>query len=143
MNEIEVIEESTIFNHNESRLLNKTMDIREKIVDQMASAGLPTKAHELLALNAVMNDMDKQVMDKVKLRVKQEEDDNKNKTVAMVAEILGRIDSNRGYIPMSNKDINLPDKYLPNDIVPGETDISPDKLSLADFVKGEDYEFSN
>ena len=143
MNEIEVIEESTIFNHNESRLLNKTMDIREKIVDQMASAGLPTKAHELLALNAVMNDMDKQVMDKVKLRVEQEEDDNKNKTVAMVAEILGRIDSNRGYIPMSNKDINLPDKYLPNDIVPGETDISPDKLSLADFVKGEDYEFSN
>ena len=143
MNEIEVIEESTIFNHNESRLLNKTMDIREKIVDQMASAGLPTKAYELLALNAVMNDMDKQVMDKVKLRVKQEEDDNKNKTVAMVAEILGRIDSNRGYIPMSNKDINLPDKYLPNDIVPGETDISPDKLSLADFVKGEDYEFSN
>lgn len=143
MNEIEVIEESTIFNHNESRLLNKTMDIREKIVDQMASAGLPTKANELLALNAVMNDMDKQVMDKVKLRVKQEEDDNKNKTVAMVAEILGRIDSNRGYIPMSNKDINLPDKYLPNDIVPGETDISPDKLSLADFVKGEDYEFSN
>lgn len=143
MNEIEVIEESTIFNHNESRVLNKTMDIREKIVDQMASAGLPTKAHELLALNAIMNDMDKQVMDKVKLRVKQEEDDNKNKTVAMVAEILGRIDSNKGYIPMSNKDIDLPDKYLPNDIVPGETDVSPDKLSLADFVKGEDYEFSN
>lgn len=143
MNEIEIIEESTIFNHNESRLLNKTMDIREKIVDQMASAGLPTKAHELLALNAVMNDMDKQVMDKVKLRVKQEEDDNKNKTVAMVAEILGRIDSNKGYIPMSNKDINLPDTYLPNDIVPGETDVSPDKLSLADFVKGENYEFSN
>lgn len=143
MNEIEIIEESTIFNHNESRLLNKTMDIREKIVDQMASAGLPTKAHELLALNAVMNDMDKQVMDKVKLRVKQEEDDNKNKTVAMVAEILGRIDSNKGYVPMSNKDINLPDTYLPNDIVPGETDVSPDKLSLADFVKGENYEFSN
>lgn len=143
MNEIEIIEESTIFNHNESRLLNKTMDIREKIVDQMASAGLPTKAHELLALNAIMNDMDKQVMDKVKLRVKQEEDDNKNKTVAMVAEILGRIDSNKGYVPMSNKDINLPDTYLPNDIVPGETDVSPDKLSLADFVKGEDYEFSN
>lgn len=143
MSSIEIVEESTIFDSEENRILNKTINIREKIVDQMAGVGLPTKAHELLALNTILDAMDKQVMDKVKIRTKQEEENGKNKTIAMVAEILGRIDTKKGYVPLSNNDITLSDNFLPTDIVPGETEISPDKLSLADFVKGEEYEFSN
>lgn len=142
MNNIDIIEESTVFNHEESRILNKTNKIREQIVDQMSADGLPTKAHEIAVLNQTLNDMDKQVMDKVKIRSKQEEDNNKNKTITMVAEILGRIDANKGKV-MSNREIDLPDNYLPKDIVPGETEINPDKLSLSEFIRGEEYEFSN
>jgi hypothetical protein len=143
MSNIEIVEESTIFNSEENRILNKTIGLREKIIDQMSGVDLPTKAHELLALNTILDAMDKQVMDKVKIRAKQEEESGKNKTIAMVAEILGKIDTKNGHVPLSNNDIILSDNFLPNDIVPGETEVSPDKLSLADFVKGEEYEFSN
>lgn len=131
------------FNSEESEALKKTRDMRLKLIDDMTSAGLPSRSGDIRVLNETMNALDGQVLETAKIRSKQQENDSREKTVTMVAEILGRV--TQGSRPvLTNRDIDLPDDYLPVDIVPGETEISPDELSLKDFIRGENQdEFSN
>lgn len=134
--------EDVLFGVEENEILSKTRKIRVDLIDDMTSAGMPQRAGDIRVLNETLDALDRQVLDVTKIKAKQTEDDNGNKTVLMVTELLSRVQSGKPQV-LTNREIHLPDEYIPADIVPGETDITPDALKLRDFMNGDDDEFSN
>lgn len=128
-----------IFNKEEEDILAKTRKVRMEIIDDMTDSGtaVPHKINDIRVLNETLDAMDKQVMDKVKITSKQDDDNNDGRVANMVVDILSRVNTSSSKI-VTNREINIPIEYIPKDIVPGETEIDSGELSLSDFISNEE-----
>jgi len=131
---------NTLFDKEEETLLKKTRDIRFKLIDDMTEDQLPTRSGDIRVLNETLDAADRQLIDLAKLKAKQQETEGNNKTIAMVSELLGRVATGASMQQISNHAIDLPDDFIPIDIVPGEVETSPEELELGLFIKGDDNE---
>lgn len=122
-----------LFSEEELAIINKTRDTRNKLIDELTEDGVPTRAGDIRVLNETLDAADRQVLDIVKLKKSQQED-NSDRMVGMVVELLSKVTSNNP-VAYGNNEINLPDEYIPVDVVPGETDIGAEELSLSDFIE--------
>jgi len=127
-----------MFNSADLAVFKKTNDLRLKLIDSMTEDDVPTRSGDIRVLNETLDAADRQVMELAKIKVKQQENEGNARTLNMVAEILGRVSASGDIKPISNKEIELPDDYIPVDIVPGETDTSPEELDLSTFIKEDD-----
>jgi len=119
----------------EERLLNKTITIRERIVDKMTEGGIPSKTSEIRVLNEVLNSIDSQILGRIDRRQKQEDNNNNEKYLEMIRTIVLETEKLQDKIehnPITEPviDIELNDE----DIVPGEDKIEYEELDPNEFV---------
>ena len=119
----------------EDRILNKTLSIREQIVDHMIKDGIPSKTSEIRVLNEVLNSMDSQVLGKIDRRQKQEDNNNNEKYLEMIRAIVLETEKLQDNVEVRQEipevDIELTDA----EIVPGEDKIEYEELNPEDFIK--------
>jgi len=130
------VSEEDIFSKEEQEILDKTKKQRLAIIDDLTLNGVPRNEDKLSLLLETLDSSDKQIMNQVKLRNQVKTSKNEaNDMVAMVAEIFKHInvDKNDNIQVNKNREVIISDEHIPTDIVPGETDIVTNPLTLEDF----------
>lgn len=137
MSELAKIDKSQIFLPNEYRILEKTLEIREKIVDKLLEEGIPTKSRDIRVLNEVLNAMDANVLGRVDRRLKREENDNQEEFNKIAVEII--LNWNKMKQERVTEPIEVPelDRELPDDmVVPDEDSLEYKELTMEDIIEG-------
>ncbi len=66
----------SLFTENDARLLDKTLVIREQLIDNLLKQELPTKARDIECFTNLLESVDRSILAKAKVKV----DENANKT---------------------------------------------------------------
>ena len=66
----------SLFTENDARLLDKTLVIREQLIDNLLKQELPTKARDIDSFTNLLESVDRSILAKAKVKV----DENANKT---------------------------------------------------------------
>ena len=74
----------SLFTENDARLLDKTLVIREQLVDNLLKQELPTKARDVECFTNLLESIDRSILAKAKVKV----DENANKTNEETKQIL-------------------------------------------------------
>lgn len=74
----------SLFTENDARLLDKTLVIREQIIDNLNKSELPTKARDIDAFVNLLESVDRSILAKAKVKV----DDSVNKTNEETKQVL-------------------------------------------------------
>jgi hypothetical protein len=122
------------FTEEDVRLLEKTLNIREKMVDHLLTKGFPEKSRDVLALSTLLESLDKTILTKSKLAIddkKNENDAEFNKTIAL--SILKEVHRNRNDIQASKvMEAVLPDakthEVKDTELIQGVMNISYDEF---------------
>jgi len=134
MSDIAKMDNSSIYGTDEQRILDKTMDVREQMVDNFIRGGVPEKTNEIRVINEVLNSMDAQVMSKVSNRLKTDESKNDSEILSMVKNIL--LSSSTELENMEALEAPIIEQTLTeDDIVLGEDSIELTELDL-NTIKG-------
>lgn len=134
------LDNSTIFTNTELEQLEETKKYRRRILEvAFQGENTPTDAKDVEAINSVLNSMDKMVMDQVNLRLKHQENQNKDAVLDAVSETLKAINSSKQRNAMNNnRELEIDNKLVPTDTVRGELDINPETISLTEIMEEED-----
>jgi len=122
----------------EQRILLKTRKLREDIVDHFIKykEGFPTKGSEIRVINEVLNSLDNQVLGLVDKRLKHDENKANSENAEAIAGLLRKLSEQKSLSkPIENTEIS--DKYVPDDIVPGEDSMEYEEIELKDILKEE------
>ena len=123
-----------VYNNEEENDLELTRTLRKSMLESIFRDGVPKDTRLYRVANEIMNSMDTSVHTKAGNRLKHQEVQNTEAILNTVTETL----RNAQLVMLQNnksRTIELQDEYVPVDIVPGETDITPEKLELRDFVR--------
>jgi len=126
---------NSIYTEDELEILNLTKKVRVDIVENMTKNGVPERSSDIRVLNEVAGSLDKLISDSANTRVKHQDSAN-NKAAAELVIAALRDRGNRKTTPVE-RDIVLDDS-VDVEVVPGQMDINPDKLSPGDFITIED-----
>jgi len=125
-----------LLNEDENKIIQKTRELRVQMIDEFINEkGVPTSTRDMRVLNEVMNSLDAQVLGLVDRKLKQEENKTNNDIKDKVIEAIKIIQTSHSQ--ESNKQVDLSDKFVPVDIVPGETKIEYEQIELDDIIKDE------
>lgn len=107
---------------------------RSAIVENIFKDGIPNKVSVMETINKILDSMDKSIYDRANIKLKHEENQNKEAILDIITETLTNISKQNIQV---NRDTELDNEYIPDDIVDGETDIQPDQITLTDIVEEE------
>jgi hypothetical protein len=123
---------SNYFTEDDIRLLDKTVNVREKMIDALSEFAMPKKPSDVLAMVSVIESLDKTLLAKAKLRL----DDSGNKTAQetqqMMRELLINLHRNNGK-PSATLNSNVLPDTIEYDIHPDEMKKEIDDVSIKDF----------
>ena len=133
---------ANMFEKDEEEILEFTKKVRKDIVENyIDKKGLPTKDRDILAINNVLDSLDKAVVNKAELRLKQEEVNAENDIKEKIASIYKEIESilfikkNETNLNVSNTKRKIPEiDYEPDDIVEGELDMGYKPISMEEVI---------
>jgi len=135
LEDVKVINPYTMLLDEEHRVLDKTKRIREKIVDNYINEnGIPTRTSDIRVLNEVMNSMDSNITTTVDLRLKHEENKQTEDLTGAIVEIFKSINDKGVNIDISKKQVSVEDKFVPDDVVPGEDQIEYQELDADEIT---------
>jgi len=138
---------ANMFEKDEEEILEFTKKVRKDIVENyIDKKGLPTKDRDILALNNVLDSLDKAVINKAELRLKQEEVNAENDIKEKIASIYKEIESilfikkNETNFNVNNTERKIPEiDYEPDDIVEGELDMGYKPISMEEVIGEEKW----
>lgn len=123
---------SNYFTEDDSRLLEKTIKVREKMIDALSEFAMPKKPSDVMAMVSVIESLDKTIMAKAKLKL----DDSSNKTAeetqAMMRDLLINLHRDTGKTNTGLINNTLPDS-VDYEVKPGEMKKDIDEVSIKDF----------
>ena len=115
----------------EHRVLHKTRELREQIVDTfIKEKGVPTKSGDMRVVNELLNSLDTNVTSTVELRLKHEENKQSEDLTEAIVSIFNKINDDSNNIDIDNKEVVVSDKFVPDDVVPGEDQIEYSELDV-------------
>ena len=120
----------------EYRLINKTVNIRERIVDEMIRDGLPYKTNEIRVINELLNAIDSNVLGRVDRRLKHSENEGEKDMRDLVKAIILEGDKIKREIKPIELNQTLPDEYVLDNPQQGEDKIEYEEITLDD-IRGE------
>jgi len=124
-----------IFLPEESRLINKSLKIREQIVDKILEDGIPTDNRKIRVINELLSAMDNLVLGKADRRLKkQENEDNGQLTEIVKTFLLERAKHKGSENRRVNKEVILDDSYQLEDIKPGEDSFEYVEITMEDIM---------
>ena len=135
--EVEALKTSDVelFQPEEARLLNKTVDIREKIVDHLLKDGIPYKTNEIRVINELLNSIDSNVLGRVDRRLKHKENENSSDMKELVKTIFLEKEKIMNEIKPIDLKETLPDEYVLEEVVPGEDSFEYEEITLEEIKK--------
>ncbi len=134
-----LIGEDTFFSEQEKGLLNRSVDIRFKMIDKMMEDGIPYKTNEVRVINELLNSVDQKTMETAKLRLKHQENTDAQSQAEIAAEILKNIANSKSNLIERTESIPVIDTAICEEvvIVPGELDIKIPTLTFSDLEEKE------
>ena len=117
----------------EERIILKTRKLREEMVDGFIkdNDGLPTNTSGIRVINEVLNSMDDQTLGLVDRRLKNNENNNASDLTETIAKIFTEKVKLKEKGPAVHTEI--PDTYIPDDLVVDETSVEYKELSMEDL----------
>lgn len=76
------------FTEEDLRLLEKTINIREKIIDNIVSKELPTKDKDLIAFTNLLESVDRSIFNKAKIKIEDINSKNNEETKEILKDLL-------------------------------------------------------
>ena len=133
--------QNSIFTQEESERLSKYSKLRDDMINVMTKDGTPDTSREIRLLNELLMAGEANIQKSAENRLKHEDNLNKETIAESVAVLFKQIQSNKSSIPTRNSNnLEVGDEAIPTDMVPGETEINPEKLNPEDFLYGEQGE---
>lgn len=126
--------DASIYTDNELETLERYKQLRNDMIEHMVKDGTPDSNRDKRLLNELITSGEKNIQETASNRLKQQENLNKEAMAEEIAGVLRSISSNIAKVPNKPLEIELGSEYVPDDIVPGETDINPEKLDLESFT---------
>lgn len=126
------------FTAEEESDLKLYKDIRNRIIKDMVADGINDSRSRRL-MNEILTSAESSIQKNAELRLKHNDNKNKEAIVAQMAEVLKsthrkRMEAQKN-LTETNPDID--NKYIPTDIVKGETEIDPAPLNVDEFITGD------
>lgn len=79
---------ASTFTDNDVRLLDKTINLREKLIDSIVGRELPTKERDLLAFTNLLESVDRSIFSKAKIHIEDSNAKNNEATKEVLKELL-------------------------------------------------------
>lgn len=116
--------------------LEYTQSIRKLIVKELTNNGqiAPSGSKDVEALNAVLDSIDKNEFERIKLDIKNNANKMENSLKTTIAEIYKNIAAKQYTNIPTNRNVELPNEFVPDDIKPGEDFVGQDPLDKNDFM---------
>lgn len=121
------------FEIEDKRLLEKTLKIRENIIDELLVDGTPKEKADREFLLSVIDGTERTVINKTKVKVDEQNSQNQAQTQEMVASILLRLSAVNSN--SRNGSVSVPSNIVVDDLKPGEISMSTEKTTFDDFMK--------
>lgn len=123
----------------EQRIIEKTRKLREELIDNfIKEKGHTTRTGEMRVLNEMMNSLDSNVMDVVDKRLKVEENKNTEDLTDTIRQVFLQVENKTNLEDLPNKIVEVEDKIIPEDLVPGEDIIEYEELDPEDYIDKKD-----
>ena len=113
-------------------------DIKNRMIKDMVAEGL-TDSRSRRLMNEILTSAEASIHKNAELRLKHSDNKSKEAIVAQMAEVLKNTHKKRLEAFANKEEVNpdIDNKYIPTDIVKGETEIDPAPLNIEDFISGE------
>lgn len=132
-------ENNNIITSQDRERLELTYSLRKRILDQAFSGErVPTEARDIEVINGVLNSMDKAVYDNINVRLKHQENQNKEAILEQVAATIKQLQTKKDNIVIENRSIVVDDNVIPLDLVEGETSLIQEQVTLSELLVKED-----
>ncbi len=86
----------SLFTENDARLLDKTLVIREQLIDNLLKQELPTKARDIECFTNLLESVDRSILSKAKVKVDQDANKTNEETKAILKGLLMELHSGPG-----------------------------------------------
>jgi len=125
---------SKLFSSEDKRILEKTMQIRERIVDNLLTRKLPENEKDILAVTNLLESMDRSVLGKVKIKVKDVENKNMEETKEALKEMIMIMHKKSSEVSLvEDKDVSLPTS-VSYEVNKDEKLVGIDEINIKDFT---------
>ena len=131
-------DKSGILTPSEQERLEKSYEYRKLMVEEAFKNGVPTDSRNVEVINGVLNSMDKAIYDNANVRLKQQENMNKEATLEIVTAALREVHNAKQASVKTDRVIDVDDKVIPQDVVDGEMDLTPATVTLNDILNTEE-----
>lgn len=124
---------ASTFTEEDLRLLEKTISIREKLIDNIVSKELPTRDKDLVAFTNLLESVDRSIFNKAKVKIEDANSKNNEETKEILMELLLNLHkSNNTETPTKRE---LPEFVSTNcDINEGELILKNDVLNVKEYT---------
>ena len=120
-----------MFTEEDNRLLTKTLNVRERLIDHLTKESLPTSSRDVDSLTNLLESVDRSILDKAKLKIEEQDSQVNKENKEILKNLLLDLHSNKEtHIPSANE---LPE-YVPQGITINEGELirGEDSVSLND-----------
>ena len=129
--------QNSIFTAEETSDLKRFSDLRKDMINVMVKDGIPDVPREIRLLNELLIAGEANIQKTAENRLKHEDNLNKEALAESVAQMLKKIQTDKQDNPVRGSGpTEVGDNFIPVDLVPGETEINPEKLNPEDFLYG-------
>ena len=125
---------STIFDENDDRLLAKTLSVRERLIDNLLKADLPTKDRDLVAFTNLLESVDRSIFQKTKLKLDKENQESQNDDRELLRSLLVELHKEKKQSTKESLREDIP-QYTPQglairkeELLVGKDEIDPDTI---------------
>ena len=128
----------SFFTIEEESDLKLYKDIKNRMIKDMVAEGLSDSRSRRL-MNEILTSAEASIHKNAELRRKHSDNKSKGAIVAQMAEVIKSTHKKRLEAFGKKEEVNpdIDNKYIPTDIVKGETEIDPAPLNIEDFISGE------
>ena len=128
------------FNVDDLRLLEKTINIRERMIDNLLLGELPTKARDIDSFTNLLESVDRSIIQKAKINIEETSNKINEETKGVLTDLLLNLHS--GAVPMAVaptdnvSEVEIP-KFVPTgkEVTEGVLIPKTDNISISDIIQ--------
>lgn len=128
-----------IYTEEESDRLSKYTNLRDQMINVMFKGGVPENNKDIRLANELLMAGEKSIHDAASNRTKHQDNMNREAILETVAETLKLVATKQLTTVSVDKNTEIPDQFVPKDIVEGETAINPEPLDPTEFLEEGEY----
>lgn len=117
----------SLFTENDIRLLDKTLVIREQLIDNLMKQELPTKARDVECFTNLLESVDRSILAKAKVKIDEDANKNNEETKAILKSLILELHNNPETISEGSATIihEAPEYQSPTDILINDGELIP------------------